>query len=172
MPRGYQALLTARVPQWSRATLVISGPTSGCPQFWGLPLIMPRDNYALLGKKPKEKPTMTPSPSFETHKIVDGRWVLKTPSAPTPTPTTDAKGVLCPPELSRKRLLREIEIAAGQALVRGYPTTRVAAARKGRLGNKEDNRNDLWELLQWYKGVLTPSATTLSSTTTRPLPEA
>lgn len=92
-------------------------------------------------------------PSFLTHKIVDGRWVLKAPSAtPTPTPTTDAKGVLCPDGISRKQLLREIEIAAGQALVRGYPTTRVAAARKGRLGSKEDNRDELYQLLQWYKG--------------------
>ena len=101
---------------------------------------------------------MNINPSFATHKIVDGRWVLKAPSAtttaptPTPTPTTDAKGVLCPDGISRKKLLRDIEIAAGQALVRGYPTTRVAAARKGRLGNKEDNRNELYELLQWYKG--------------------
>ena len=101
------------------------------------------------------------NPSFETHKIVDGRWVLKAPSAtttattPTPTTTTttpDAKGALCPDGISRKRLLRDIEIAAGQALVRGYPSTRVAAARKGRLGNKEDNRQALYELLQWYKG--------------------
>lgn len=97
----------------------------------------------------------SPSPSFATHKIVDGRWVLKAPSsAPTPTPsaTTDAKGALCPENISRKQLLRDIEIAAGQALVRGYPSTRVAAARKGRLGSKEDNRQALYELLQWYKG--------------------
>lgn len=101
-------------------------------------------------------------PSFETHKIVDGRWVLKSPSATTtpttttPTTTTpntsNTKGLLCPDSISRKQLLREIEVAAGQALVRGYPTTRVAAARKGRLGNKEDNRQALYELLQWYKG--------------------
>jgi hypothetical protein len=90
-------------------------------------------------------------PTFATHKIVDGRWVLKAPSA-TPTPTTNAKGALCPESISRKQLLRDIEIAAGQALVRGYPSTRVAAARKGRLGNKEDNRQALYELLQWYKG--------------------
>jgi hypothetical protein len=95
------------------------------------------------------------TPSFATHKIVDGRWVPKNPSAittPTPTPTTDAKGLLCPDGISRKQLLRDIEVAAGQALVRGYPTTRVAAARKGRLGNKEDNRNELYQLLLWYKG--------------------
>jgi len=97
-------------------------------------------------------------PTFATHKIVDGRWVLKAPSAqsatPAPTPTTDAntKGVLCPDGYSRKQLLRDIEVAAGQALVRGYPSTRVAAARKGRLGNKEDNRQALYELLMWYKG--------------------
>lgn len=97
------------------------------------------------------------NPSFATHKIVDGRWVPKAPSAtttpaPTPTTTTDAKGALCPDGISRKALLRDIEIAAGQALVRGYPSTRVAAARKGRLGNKEDNKNELYSLLQWYKG--------------------
>ena len=98
------------------------------------------------------------NPSFATHRLVDGRWVLKAPSATTtaPTPTTatttDAKGALCPDGISRKKLLRDIEIAAGQALVRGYPTTRVAAARKGRLGNKEDNRQALYELLQWYRG--------------------
>ena len=98
------------------------------------------------------------TPSFATHKIVDGRWVLKSPS-PSPsaspittTTTPDAKGALCPDGISRKRLLRDIEIAAGQALVRGYPSTRVAAARKGRLGNKEDNKNELYQLLQWYKG--------------------
>lgn len=96
---------------------------------------------------------MNITPSFETHKIVDGRWVLKVPSAtPAPTPTPDAKGLLCPDGISRKKLLRDIEIAAGQALVRGYPSTRVAAARKGRLGNKEDNKNELYQLLQWYKG--------------------
>lgn len=99
----------------------------------------------------------TINPTFATHKIVDGRWVLKAPSATpsattTPTPTTNAKGALCPESISRKQLLRDIEIAAGQALVRGYPSTRVAAARKGRLGNKEDNRQELYELLQWYKG--------------------
>jgi hypothetical protein len=115
---------------------------------------MPRDNYALLGNKLRRNLTMNITPSFATHKIVDGRWVPKAPSTPSATTatTTDAKGVLCPPELSRKRLLREIEIAAGQALVRGYPTTRVAAARKGRLGSKEDNRDELYQLLQWYKG--------------------
>ena len=99
---------------------------------------------------------MNITPSFETHRIVDGRWVLKNSSAPTPTPTTatapNTKGVVCPDGLSRKQLLRQIEIAAGQALVRGYPTTRVAAARKGRLGSKEDNRDELYQLLQWYKG--------------------
>lgn len=97
-----------------------------------------------------------PSPTFATHKIVDGRWVLKapsaTPSATTTATTPDTKGALCPESISRKQLLRDIEIAAGQALVRGYPSTRVAAARKGRLGNKEDNRQALYELLQWYKG--------------------
>lgn len=98
----------------------------------------------------------TINPTFATHYLKDGVWTPKATTTTTPISsapaTPDTKGALCPDGISRKKLLRDIEIAAGQALVRGYPSTRVAAARKGRLGNKEDNRQALYELLQWYKG--------------------
>lgn len=125
-----------------------------CPNFGDYPCLC--QGIAMPCWAIKENPTMTIiNPTFATHYLKDGVW---TPKATTTTPissapaTPDTKGALCPESYSRKQLLRDIEIAAGQALVRGYPSTRVAAARKGRLGNKEDNRQALYELLQWYKG--------------------
>ena len=119
--------------------------------------------------------TMTKTPSFETHFMRDGQWVLKTdpssPFAPAPsqgTPVSEAsreprvirlerkperKPEVDKPRsgMTRQQLLRAIEIEAGRTLVRGYPMAQLEAARRGRLGSsRKDSTEELEQLLAWY----------------------
>lgn len=112
------------------------------------------------------------TPSFATHFMRDGQWVLKTD--PT-SPFAPSQGATMPeaprepkvirverkPEtpktspaksgMTRQQLLRAIEIEAGRTLVRGYPMAQLEAARRGRLGSsRKDSTEELEQLLAWY----------------------
>lgn len=112
-------------------------------------------------------PTVTPS--FATHKLVDGEWVPKgAPSAtPQAAPTKPPIGFIQPassapvvsapsakgsvPYLgSRKEYLRAIEIAAGHTLLKGINQKAIDAIRRGRLGGRKDNMAELHALLVEY----------------------
>lgn len=107
-------------------------------------------------------PSATTTPSFATHRLIDGHWVAKgsaTPSAPTtpprpigfiqPTPSAPTKGSV--PYLgNRREYLRAIEVAAGHTLLKGTNQKAIEAIRRGRLGGRKDNMAELHQLLQEY----------------------
>ena len=103
----------------------------------------------------------TKAPSWDTHHLVDGNWVLKGSVASTvPTPVTPKPAIgfaisqptPAPTRLlgSRKEYLREIEIAAGKVLLAGTNTAAIEKIRRGRLGGRKDNMAELAELLREY----------------------
>jgi hypothetical protein len=110
-------------------------------------------------------PAPVVTPSFATHRLVDGSWVPKG-SAPAPvvTPAKPIIGFIQPtpavPSVptpkgvsylgSRKEYLRAIEIAAGHTLLAGVNQKAIDAIRRGRLGGRKDNMAELHALLQEY----------------------
>jgi hypothetical protein len=110
-------------------------------------------------------PAPVVTPSFATHRLVDGNWVPKgsapapvvtpkptigfiqpapaVPSVPTPKGSVSFLG-------SRKEYLRAIEIAAGNTLLKGTNQKAIDAIRRGRLGGRKDNMSELHALLQEY----------------------
>ena len=113
------------------------------------------------------------TPTFATHKLIDGLWVPKAQSsAPVPasnpigfrpqTPATAGSitvrdGVTLVNGTRwydrRKDCLRAIEIAAGKALVSGRDPEAISMIRRGRLGSQEDNLKTLNTLLQRYQAA-------------------
>ena len=103
------------------------------------------------------------TPSFTTHKLIDGEWVPKgsaVPAVPTPvTPKPTIGFAISQPAApkgqvsylgSRKEYLRAIEIAAGHTLLAGTNQKAIDAIRRGRLGGRKDNMAELHQLLQEY----------------------
>jgi len=106
------------------------------------------------------------TPSFATHRLVDGNWVPKDQASPTvavvtpkppigfiqpapAAPSVPTKGSV--PYLgSRKEYLRAIEIAAGRTLLAGTNSKAIEAIRRGRLGGRKDNMGELHALLVEY----------------------
>jgi hypothetical protein len=118
---------------------------------------------------PRGSAATSVTPSFATHRLVDGQWVLKgsaVSAVPTPAParpigfiqpTTPANQPVStvsingsPVFSSRKDTLRAIEIAAGKVLLAGTNTTAIESIRRGRLGGRKDNLSELHQLLRDY----------------------
>ena len=115
------------------------------------------------------RPTPSVTPSFATHRLIDGEWVPKDQtSVSTATirqpigfqPQTHQVIVSAPVSTiringdqvysSRKEVLRAIEVAAGKTLLAGTNQAAIDAIRRGRLGGRKDNLQELHALLKEY----------------------
>lgn len=108
------------------------------------------------------------APSWDTHRLVDGNWVLKGTAVshqPTPAPKAPIGFTLPTPPAtpvlpsapapvsylgSRKEYLRAIEVAAGKVLLAGSDSEAIDMLRRGRMGGRKDNMGDLHGLLMRY----------------------
>jgi len=112
------------------------------------------------------------APSFATHRLIDGNWVPKDQAAPivvTPKPPigfapqtqkSEVVTISAPVSTiringdqvysSRKEVLRAIEVAAGKVLLAGTNSKAIDAIRRGRLGGRKDNLQELHQLLREY----------------------
>lgn len=114
---------------------------------------------------PRRGSVVSAKPSWDTHRLVDGNWVLKgTAVSHQPTPAPKAPIGFIPPATpvlpsaptpvsylgSRKEYLRAIEVAAGKVLLAGSDSEAIDMLRRGRMGGRKDNMGDLHGLLMRY----------------------